>query len=133
MSDEPNEGAGTPAPPLYRQTSRSGKPRATAVPLEWPFSYDGVVYEEIPLRRVSVAEIAAWVEGLADNPDAPLPVFGVPSAVLDMLDPDDDDRLSEVARDFLPRRFQDAAGPPPEAGDDTPPSSPPSSDRESKT
>ncbi len=109
MSD-PTEAAPSPAPsPRFVAAAA----RSEAVPLEWPVEYDGRIWAEVTVRRPTTAEVAAWSRRVLaarekgePTDDIPAPVFDAPEVLLAVLDPDDTDRLEEVARRFLPRRFQ---------------------------
>ena len=91
------------------------------MPLEWPVEWNGRTYESVTLRRLTVAEVAAFVESLKDLPEGAKirwPIFcdengaPMPPEVMDALDADDSDALDKAALDFLPRRFRGE----PEAG-----------------
>lgn len=123
-AEQGNTAAETPAPARFV----GGKPREEVVELDWPVEYDGKVYDRVTVRRISVEELRAFIESSADGASAArMPMFDVPMAVLDALDPDDDERVMKVMRDFLPRRLREAAEASPQAGGDTAPSSPPPS------
>lgn len=81
-----------------------------SVKLDYPIEFDGVVFEAITVRTPNVAVLREFARAMRDAPDGVdlrLPMFGdTPIAVLDALHPDDDDRLTEVAGRFLPRRFR---------------------------
>ncbi|CAH1649641.1 phage tail assembly protein [Chelatococcus asaccharovorans] len=90
-----------------------GQPRSQTVALEYPLELDGVRYDAVTVRRLTVAEVSAYAEALtaardADQPAPRFPMFDVPDAVLDHLDDDDAEAVNKVALDFLPRRFRDA-------------------------
>ena len=127
-----------PAPAVKPEPPRfvGGRLRVLEVELDYPLEYDGVLFEAITLRRPTSAEVGRYFERLAEvavsDPDAILyfPVFTladgaeVPGAVLEALDPDDRERVMELAEDFLPGRllrFRDAQRPAssPPAGDST--------------
>ena len=101
--------------------SLSDKPRTTSVTLDWPVEVNGQAYYKIGLKRLTVGEVASFVDYLKENPDAKdlrFPIFtdetgALPeSSVLDALDDGDGARLMEAARAFLPQRFQ--PDPPPQ-------------------
>ncbi len=102
-----------PLPPLAapRYVDESG--RSEVVHLLYPIEYAGRIWAEITVRRPTAAMVRDWSrrvlaakEAGVDTSDIPPPVFDAPDAVVNFVDPDDDDRLEEVARRFLPRRFQ---------------------------
>ncbi len=93
----------------------AGRSREKRIELEWPIEYGGTIYDVITLRRLTVAEVSAFVESVKDLPDGKKfhwPLFfddagaPVPPAVMDALDADDSERLDSEALDFLPRRFR---------------------------
>jgi hypothetical protein len=131
-------GVAAPEPPRFV----GGKPRSLTIPLDWPLEYDGKVYSEVTIRRVTIAELETFLaEAIqtieADGKYYPWPpMFDAPRAVMDALDPDDQDRISTAALDFFPRRLLELATPaagatqepipaqPPAPGAATPPLSP---------
>jgi hypothetical protein len=97
--------APTAAPPANAPVARfiSGPVRTTTYKLVWAFEYDGRVYEEITIRRLSAKEVDDFIQEIrSGNTDARLPMFGVPDAVLDAMDADDSTALNEVAKPFMP-------------------------------
>jgi hypothetical protein len=94
-----------------------GAARLRSVPLSYPVEYDGAVYNEIVLARLTAAEVAAFQDAAAKLPDGASPEWPIyrnadgkplPEAVLAALDDDDKFELDKALRDFLPRRFQAA-------------------------
>jgi hypothetical protein len=96
MADEA-EVKKAPEPPKFIGT----KPRSEKVPLEWPVEYDGKVWDEIEVRRMSVTDIATMSDDSRN-----FPMFDAPREVMDALDVDDDIRVREVADRFLPQGFK---------------------------
>lgn len=87
--------------------------RTERIPLSYPVTYAGVVYDHIVARRMTAGEVADFVEKVRALPEAErarvqFPIFQAPPEVLAALDTDDDDKLGEVADRFLPRRFRGA-------------------------
>jgi hypothetical protein len=116
------------------------RPRSHSVRLEWPVEYMGTRYEAITVRRLTTAEVAAFMQKVAEhheaNPEAAdevmrFPIFfdergePVPDEVMDGLDDDDAVPLNEAAVRFLPRRFRAATEPTstPQPGEATGPTS----------
>lgn len=92
-----------------------GPSRSKVVKLTWPVEYDGTIYDQITVRRLTVGEIDDHLRLNQDlvNAGTPpkyfrWPMFDVPEEVLVALDPDDEDELNKVAEDFLPRRLKAA-------------------------
>lgn len=84
------------------------------VRLDHPFELDGRIVETIDLRRLSVAEVGAIMDGLGD--DDPLDPFdffsvmtGLPAAVLRGLADDDGAEVLRLGRPLLPRFVRQAA------------------------
>ena len=117
-SGEPED---KPGPPQFV----GGKPRSCEVPLDWPLSYGDKIYDRITVRRMTTAEVGAFIAAASgeDTKNARLPMFDCPSEIIDALDPDDAERVNEVIRDFLPRLLRQADEPPPASGESTSPSS----------
>lgn len=89
--------------------------RSRAFKLKWPVNIGGRVYSEICLARLTVAEVAQFIEAVssADKRGAiAWPVYRdadgapLPQAVLNALDDDDGYAIEEGLRDFLPRRLR---------------------------
>jgi hypothetical protein len=102
--------------------------------LEWPLEFGGKVYDSIIVRRPTASEVRvfheqteAWKSG---DPVPRLPLYDVPSEVIEALDDDDDLRLGEVVQRFLPQRFRAALAQQrsPASGDGSLPASPTPSD-----
>lgn len=100
----------TASPVVFRQEPA----RVKRIPLEWPVSFEGRDYDAISIRRMTVAEVASFVETIKTMaPDARFrfPMFidetgaPIPNEVMDGLDDDDGRRVEEAAVDFLPQRF----------------------------
>lgn len=91
--------------------------RTATVELNWPVMFAGMEYDTIVLKRLTVSEVASFIEKMTAEKDSAgrqrirFPIFytpdgaAVPEAVLDGLDDDDALRLDEAAANFLPRRF----------------------------
>lgn len=89
--------------------------RAMTVPLRYPVEFAGRVWDEIPLRRPTAREVGEYFEALqkigaeewlhfpiyADADGTP-----VPGEVIDFLDPDDSEAVSEASADFLCDRLR---------------------------
>lgn len=98
--------------------------RSTVVPLDFPVDYDGKVYSEITVTRMTGAQVIEFVNMLKESGSrANLPMFDVPREVIDALDADDAEALDEAVFNFLPHRLMGEDGRMREAGADTSPSS----------
>jgi hypothetical protein len=109
--------------------------RSRAFPLKYPVVVGGRLYAEIRLARLTVAEVAQFLETVSngDNRSAiAWPVYRdengepIPQAVLNSLDDDDAYAAEQGLRDFLPLRLRallDGATGRPD-GEPTAPSSP---------
>ena len=88
-----------------------GAPRETSVPLSWPLLVDGVEVGAIIVRRLTGGEIAALAErqGTSEMDNATfLATFtDQPVEVMNALDADDLDAISEQVKVFLPRRIRE--------------------------
>lgn len=101
-----------PAVPVARIVSP--KEREKMVPLEYPVEFDGRLYEEIRVRRVTGVEIAAFSEALrvasASGGEMPIPpVIDCPLQVWGALDADDLAAVEDASQDFFPRRLKAVA------------------------
>jgi hypothetical protein len=91
--------------------------REKAIDLDYPIAYDGRDYARILIRRMTVADVAGFLEACKAAGDGVgdlrFPMFfhpdgtAVPDAVHEAIDPDDQEKLSEATLSFLPRRFRD--------------------------
>ena len=108
MIDAPSS---APSAPTFLDPSS----RRRAVQLRYPMAMDGREYRTIFIARPTAAEIAVWAESLdakdpADRKRLKLYVDEngeeIPGAVIDSLDPDDDEEVGTASKDFLPRRLR---------------------------
>lgn len=111
MTDEQNHIPTPSASPPPRFVAAGD--RSETIPLLWAIDFGGKIYTEITVCRPDTAAIDAWsariraAKGAGGDPmKIPLPLYDAPDEVILALDPDDDDRLSEVAERFLPARFR---------------------------
>ena len=96
----------TPAPeaPAKAPPRIIGDKHFRAVPLEWPIEHDGQVIDKIVVRRMTGAEVSAFVSAMRENPEgARLSMYDVPHEVIDALDADDYAAIQKAVNDFLPR------------------------------
>lgn len=99
----------TPPPAAATFVLEGDRRRSEIVQLEWPVEFDGRVYRAIQIRRMSAAEVDAFVEEARVNAGAArLPMFSCPHEVIDGLDPDDAARVNETVLRFLPRALRPA-------------------------
>ncbi|ACI92725.1 hypothetical protein OCAR_5594 [Afipia carboxidovorans OM5] len=89
-------------PPRFVEEAR----RFRSVPLEWPITYGGQVYDQITIRRMTADEVRQFVDAAANGLKPSLPIFDVPDAVLAALDADDDAEVEKAVNDFLPRSLR---------------------------
>jgi hypothetical protein len=103
--------------------------RRRSFPLKYPVTYGDKVFAEVRIQRLTVAEVAAFFEGVKGGAaeGATLPFYRdaagdpLPPAVFDALDDDDAFAIEQGLADFLPRRvlaMTKGAGAPP-AGEPT--------------
>jgi hypothetical protein len=88
------------------------RPRTKRIELEDHVKFRGKVYTALTVKRLSTSEVAAWSDAVrAGDPDANLGNVVdddgevVPRQVLEFIDEDDDERVSEAIASFLPRRL----------------------------
>jgi hypothetical protein len=91
------------APPSFV----GGKVRSKIIPLEWPLEYGGKTYDSVTVRRMSATEVSQFFNDESDTKR--LPMFDCPHEVIDALDADDSEVVSQAVIDFLPRRMQPAS------------------------
>ena len=91
-----------------------GRPRAVAIPLDFPFEFDGRTVEAVTVRRLTVSEVGRLTNALPerfDNFEVYAAMTDLSAAVLRGLDEADGARVSAAAYDFLPRAFRPADAP----------------------
>jgi hypothetical protein len=97
-----------PAPVTAPAARIIGDKHFRAVPLEWPVEYGGKVIDKIMVRRMTGAEVSAFITTLRENPDAArLAMYDVPHEVIDALDADDYASVQKAVNDFLPRALRE--------------------------
>lgn len=116
MAKDENEGASAEKPVAKFV---GGRAREKVIPLEWPIEFNGVVYNEVTVRRCSGLEVSEYVMALATGNDALFPGISFPMEVYNSLDADDFDKVDTVVKDFLPQSFRQMAEQAPEASDNT--------------
>ncbi|CAA0128927.1 Uncharacterised protein [Starkeya nomas] len=88
--------------------------RETVVPLEHPFTLDGVRYDAIRVRRLTTAEVSAVIGNGARNIDlfdAYAAMTGLPAAVLrQRMDGEDGLAVTGACSRFLPRLLKEMFG-----------------------
>lgn len=103
------------------------------VVLKAPVEYEGKVYTEITVGRMSVRQMREYVARASEDDDAIPDVLDCPHALIDELFPDDADAVGEAIQDFLPQRLKDAVARARDSGASTSESSPPNSTSDSPT
>ena len=115
------EKQGQPEIPVAR--INSPKERERLVPIEYPVEFDGKLYTEIRIRRITGKELEDYFETLGNGKAFQIPpVVDCPVEVWDAMDADNQDAVDAVARAFMPRRLKAAAkllGVPGEASSDS--------------
>ncbi|TIR24036.1 MAG: phage tail assembly protein [Mesorhizobium sp.] len=92
-------------------------PREKIVPLEFPLEFDGRMWTEVKVRRVTGKEVEDYMEALGRGERPMPPMFECPREVYDAMDDDDRFAIDEAVVPFLPRRLKAAAEQnPPAAG-----------------
>lgn len=83
-------------------------PREKIIPLDFPVEFDGTVYSEIVVKRLTGAEVALYYERVQSGYRSPRPpTVDCPDEVYDALDDDDRYTVEAAAIDFLPRRLRE--------------------------
>lgn len=78
--------------------------RTRTVDLEWPVEFDGKVWRQITVRRVSGEEVAEFFR--AGDETRLLRMYDCPAEVIAALDADDYAAVNKAVHDFLPRAFR---------------------------
>jgi hypothetical protein len=107
MADEQTKTVGEP--PVARIVSP--KEREKMVPLEYPVEFDGKLYTEIRVHRVTGKEVETYMNLVrSGNSSAVAPMVDCPQEVWDAMDDDDQEAVDRAARPFFPRRLIAAYG-----------------------
>lgn len=102
MSDR---SAADPAPAARIVTDKT---TSKIVPLEWPVEFDGKVYHQIRVHRVTGKEMRDFMEKVRAGADNVLPpMVDCPLEVWEALDADDQFAIDQAAAEFMPRRLKD--------------------------
>lgn len=118
MSEVEEQKQEQPAPPVARIVSTDV--REKIVPLAWPVEFDGKIWTEIKVRRVTGKEVAAYFDKMREgDAESVAPMIDCPQEVWDAMDDDDQVTVDEAARPFWPRRLVQALGLSRELGGDT--------------
>jgi hypothetical protein len=102
ISPETHDAMPLAAPPRFV----GGKVRSETVELDYPVEYDGKTWTHITVRRMTTQEVSEVMQNAGTDKVSDFPMFDAPTAVMNALDADDDERVQEVAMRFLPRRFK---------------------------
>lgn len=78
------------------------------VPLQYPVTFDGKVWDRIRIRRISAKELRDYLGAVGDGFVMP-PVIDCPIEVWDGMDADDQTDVDEAAFEFMPKRLRAAA------------------------
>ena len=106
------------SPPVARIVATEA--REKMVPLQWPVEFDGKLWTEIRVHRVTGKEVAAYFTKMKEgDSSAVAPMVDCPQEVWDAMDDDDQDVVDTAARPFWPRRLIAAYGLGQELGEDT--------------
>lgn len=110
-AEAPAAAAEAPVPPQVA-VLEFRDPRSKTVPLDYPFTFEGRLFEAMPVRRLAVVEVDRLVsDGRHDDLYEILAVMtGVAAPVLRGMDADDSDRLIKESADFLPRWAREVFG-----------------------
>lgn len=90
----------------------SEKPREKIVDIDFHVEFDGQVYSNIKLRRVTGKEINDYLEAISskDAPSIVPPMVVCPQEVWDAMDDDDRYKVEREMVSFFPQRLRDMAG-----------------------
>jgi hypothetical protein len=110
MTEEPiptdERPAAEPVPVPIAKVIYSGE-HEKRVPLEWPIDFDGKVYDDIRVHRVSGKEVRDYLEALrTSEADILPPMIDCPIEVWNALDADDQQAVDVAATEFTPKRLK---------------------------
>lgn len=106
-------------PPMAKIVSTKEMERL--VPLEWPIAFEGKLFDQVRVRRITGHQLQAYIEALgsSESKSPPPPTIDCPQEVWDVMDADDMDAVGTASMDFMPRRMKAAADQTPSSGDGT--------------
>jgi hypothetical protein len=83
------------------------------IPLEWPVDFDGKLWTEIEIRRVSGKEVRVYLDALRTSEgDILPPMIDCPIEVWNALDADDQQTIDEAAQGSRRNAFKHPIRPP---------------------
>jgi hypothetical protein len=82
------------------------RPMSKIVPLEWPVEFDGIVYRQIRVKRVTGGEVRDYFEKLRAGEAVMPPMIECPLEVWEALDADDQSTIDEAVAAFVPKRMK---------------------------
>lgn len=100
----------TAAAPAEKPVARivTKLPREKLIPLQFEVEFNGDLYTDIRVRRLTGAEVALYYEQVqAGYRSARPPTVDCPDEVYDAIDDDDRYDVEAAAIDFLPRRLKE--------------------------
>lgn len=94
-----------PAAPAARIVTE--KLMSRIIPLEWPVEFDGKVYYQIRVHRVTGKEMRDFLDVLRSGTGGAMPpMVDCPVEVWEALDADDQQTIDEAAGEFMPKRLK---------------------------
>lgn len=80
------------------------------VPLQYPVEFDGKVWDQVRVHRITAKELRAYIEEVSTSPGYVMPpMVDCPLEVWEAMDADDQAEVDDVAMVFTPRRLKAAA------------------------
>ena len=92
--------------PAAKMVSMNG--REKWVTLDYPVAFDGIIWEQIRVRRVTGEELNEYLKQAGQDFVLP-PVVDCPIEVWNGMDADDQASVDEAAMEFMPKRLRAAA------------------------
>lgn len=84
--------------------------RERMVPLKWPVEFDGKVWDQVRIRRITARELWDFATKASNSPVFLMPpVVDCPLEVWEAMDADDQADIDEAAIEFMPKRLRAAA------------------------
>lgn len=105
MNDEAQQQTGAPPAPAVAKFVNEGG-RSTLVTLEYPVEFDGKLWTEVEVRRVTGGEMDAYMKAIQADGNVLPPVIRCPMPVWDAMDADDQFAIDQAAAPFMPNRLK---------------------------
>lgn len=104
MTDEAQIENSVVEKPVAKFVNEEGRSRM--IPLEYPVEFDGKLWTEIEIRRVTGGQMDAYMKAVVAGENVLPPVIACPMPVWEAMDADDQFTVDQAAAPFMPKRLK---------------------------